>query len=117
MSVSDTVLGVMPGAYWSPLLFLVLFVVIAAVLFVVVRFTFRNDYDSRGDQVKPFNSGNLDQINYNVQSSNLYWGFKQALSTYYRITSALHTGDLNDYIRWLTVSLALCLLLVGGGLL
>lgn len=107
----------MPGAFWSPLLFLLIFVALVLVLWIVVRLSFRSDYNIESDQVKPFNSGNLDPIDYNVRSSNLYWGFKQALKPYYKLIEDLHSGDLNDYIRWLTISLALCLLLVGGGLL
>lgn len=115
--MGDGIWGMMSGSYWSPLLFFLLFVVVAVVVLIVVSYTFRGDYNSGSDQVKPFNSGNLDRIDYNVQSSNLYWGFRQTLGGYYKIISTIHTGDLNDYLRWLTISLALCLLLVGGGLL
>lgn len=110
---SDATMGVM----WNPLILLLVFVVVCLVIYFWGKLFFREDYNKDSDQVKPFNSGNKDEINYNVPSANLYWGFKKALKAYYKVLENMHTGDLTDYIKWMVITIAICLLLVNGGLL
>ena len=107
----------MPGIFWNPVVLVVLFILFLIILKILGKMFFRVDYNRETGQVKPFNSGNIEEINYNVKSSNLYWGFKNALDLYYRNIEALHNGDFNDYLKWFAFALALCLMLIAGGLL
>lgn len=105
------------GVVWTPLLLLLIGLVVTLMVWLFGKLFFRSDYNKDSQQVKPFNSGNLDEINYNVPSSNLYWGFKDALDFYYKKLTKIHTGDLTDYVKWLVITIAVCLLLINGGIL
>jgi hypothetical protein len=105
------------GVMWNPLLLVVVLLVIMLLVWLFGKLFFNNSYNKDSAQVKPFYSGNLDNINYNVQAENLYWGFKKALKSYYDVLMKMHTGDLTDYIKWLIITMAVVLLLVNGGLL
>jgi len=105
------------GIIWYPLLLVAIFLLLICILWIWGRYYFRNDYNKNTAQVKPFNSGNLDEINYTIRSGNLYWGFKKALESYFTFIESLHKGDLNDYMVWLFLSIGVVLLLVSGGLL
>ncbi len=102
---------------WYPAILLILLLFLMAVFYLWGRKYFRNDYSKDTDQVKPYNSGNLDEVNYNIKSSNLYWGFKKSIEGYFDRITFMHDGDLNDYIKWLIIVMAVCFLLVGGGIL
>lgn len=70
---------------------------------------------SRGDRGKPFLSGNeMEKTETHVKGSNVYWGFTEALKSYYTPLKKGHTGSVNDYVSWLVVVLAVVLLLIGG---
>jgi len=105
------------GISWYPLVFLITFLVLFLIIFLWGRRYFRKDYNENTGQVKPFNSGNVEEINYNIQSSNLYWGFKKAFAGFYEIMIKNHNGDLNDYLKWVVIIIAFCFLLISGGLL
>ena len=105
------------GVYWYPAVMLIILVILMLVFYLWGRIYFRRDYNSGTDQVKPFNSGNLDEIDYSLQSSNLYWGFRKSMDVYFKKMNAMHNGDLNEYIQWFILFAGVCFLLVGGGLL
>ena len=105
------------GILWYPSILLGILVMLVIVLTVWGRLYFRRDYNNNSPQVKPFNSGNLDEIDYNISSSNLFWGFRKALESYYTVMISSHSGDLNDYLKWLAISIAVCFLLIAGGVL
>ncbi len=105
------------GVAWLPLLLVVLFSLVAAWFHLWGRKNFRSDYNKNSDQVKPYNSGNLDEVDYSIDSSNLYWGFRKSLNRYFEVIKDLHDGDLNNYAKWFVISMAVCLLIIGGGLL
>jgi len=108
--------GVEPGVYWDPLLLVMVLLGIAAALFLLGKLLFRGDYN-RNAQVKPYNSGALEEMDYSVKAQNLYWGFRKSLELYYEKLEALHNGDLNDYIKWFIITMALCFLLIVGGVI
>ncbi len=105
------------GIFWSPLALLIILSLFIILIFLWGRISFREDYNEKTGQVKPFNSGNVEEINYNVQSSHLYWGFRRALNGFYTWMIDYHDGDLNNYIKWMVIIVALCLLLISGGFL
>jgi hypothetical protein len=102
---------------WNPLLLVIVILVVLLLTWLFGKIFFREDYNKETGQVKPFYSGNLDEINYNVQSENLYWGITKALQSYYNVLRNMHTGDLTDYIKWLIITMSVVLLLINGGLL
>jgi hypothetical protein len=102
---------------WHPLILILIFAVIIFIFFIWGKIFFRSDYNEKTDQIKPFNSGHTEEINTNIPSSNLYWGFKRALDFYYKKIINLHNGDLNDYLKWLIITIAICFLLISGGIL
>lgn len=105
------------GIFWYPAIMLVILLFLMLIFYIWGRLYFRKDYNADTDQIKPYNSGNLDEVNYSIKSSNLYWGFRKSMEVYFRNLKALHEGDLNDYVKWFVIFVAVCLLLAGGGLL
>jgi|GEM_PF-691437 len=105
------------GVVWIPLLMVAIFAVLMVIFHLWGKKSFRDDYNENTDQVKPYNSGNLDEVNYNIKSSNLYWGFKKAMDRYFDVMKNIHDGDLNNYAKWFVIVVAACFLLIGGGLL
>lgn len=105
------------GIFWNPLALVIILVAFMVLIFLWGKISFRKDYNENTGQVKPFNSGNVDEIDYNVQSSNLYWGFRRALDGFYARMIEYHDGDLNNYMKWMVIIVALCLLLISGGFL
>ncbi len=105
------------GVFWYPAIMLLILLFIMLIFYIWGRLYFRKDYNADTDQVKPYNSGNLDEVNYSLKSSNLYWGFRKSMEGYFNFLRSLHNGDLNDYSKWFVICVALCLLLVGGGFL
>ncbi len=93
---------------WHPLVWLAAFAVAAIIARVVLGFG-RGSRKTGGDHVKPFLSGNeeLDEERIHVRASNLYWGYLEAMKGYYRRLTALHTGNVADYLLWLFGVLAI----------
>jgi len=89
-----------------------------AVLFLIVYFIYSSGgktVKASGDKGKPFLSGNeMFKEENHVKSSNIYWGFTEALKSYYTPLKGEHTGDVNDYVSWFVVVLAVVLILAGG---
>jgi len=102
---------------WMPAVFVSLFIFLCLIVWLWGRLFFRNDYNRGSGQVKPFNSGNIEEIDYPVPSSSLYWGFRKVLGGYYDFMQRLHNGDLNDYLKWMIIFTAVCFMLILGGLL
>jgi len=52
-----------------------------------------------------------------VSAHNLFWGFREALRSYYRQAKEEHSGILSHYTFWLIVVLAVIFLIIviGGG--
>jgi len=105
---------IIPG---YPFILIILFSIFAVIIYIFGKFFFRHDYKKGTAQVNPFNSGNLEKIDHNVRASSLFWGFRQTMQLYYEKAAEFHEGDLNDYIKWIVIIIALCLLLVAGGFL
>ncbi|MCP4132972.1 MAG: hydrogenase [bacterium] len=111
-TIVNTIFAQKTGVIWYPLVLVGVLVLLYFLIFLWGRLFFRRDYNKESKQVKPFNSGNLDEIDYNVQGSNLYWGFRKALDAYYEKMEKIHSGNLNDYMKWLVIVLAVSLLLI-----
>ena len=94
---------------WNPLLWLVALGV-ALVVALAIRSRGRKDF-REGVGRKPFISGNEEPENAgaHIPASNLYWGFTEAMKTYYQKLVPLHTGIPTDYVAWLLGVMALML--------
>ena len=86
---------------WSPLSWLVLFVIALAAVFLV-SLTGR-----RGGAVTCENSGKYDvffggeKAEYShISGGDLFWGFKHTMRRYLGYVSRVHTGVTNDYVLW-----------------
>ena len=105
----ETGYGVWSALYW--LLDLV-------VLFVIVYFIYSlggKTVKASGDKGKPFLSGNeMEKEKIHVKASNMYWGLTEALKSYYTPLKGGHTGNINDYVGWFVLVLAVILILTGG---
>ena len=105
----ETGYGVWSALYW--LLGLV-------VLFIIVYFIYSlggKTVKASGDKGKPFLSGNeMEKEKIHVKASNMYWGFTEALKSYYTPLKGGHTGNINDYVGWFVLALAVILILTGG---
>jgi hypothetical protein len=105
----ETGYGVWSALYW--LLGL-------AILFLITYLIYAGGgktVKSTGERGRPFLSGNkMATEETHLKGSNVYWGFTEALKSYYTPLKRGHTGNVNDYVSWLIVALAAVLILIGG---
>lgn len=76
-----------------------------------IRSQGEGSYKENTGQTKPFLSGERapSAEEGRLKSDNLYWGFLSALKNYFHPLQQFHTGQINDYFGWLTVTLAVIL--------
>ena len=88
------------GGYWDPLLWVLAIVVILLIAYVIR--SMGNKTHKKGEQDKPYLSGVKEpsKEEVHIRSSNIYWGFLEALKTYYISMKKMHSGILNEYIAW-----------------
>ena len=95
------------AGFWNPLLWLLSFLIILVIVYAI-RSRGRKRYRHGTDQTLPFFSGNVPPAE-NIRSSNLYWGFFEAMKKYYRWLLRVHTGIVNDYVYCFVVLLVVIL--------
>ncbi|RLF92778.1 hydrogenase [Thermococci archaeon] len=99
---------------WSALYWLLGVTVLFLIAYFIYSFGGKT-VKSSGDKGKPFLSGNeMIKEETHVRASNMYWGFTEALKSYYNPLEGGHTGNVNDYVSWFVVVLAIVLILAGG---
>jgi hypothetical protein len=100
--------------YWNPLVWIAAFVIIFLLVFIIRGFG-NKTYKKGTGQTQAFLSGNVeyDKPLMHVQSSNLYWGWTEALKWVIDALKKMHTGNVSDYVLWFVVVLGLLLLSVG----
>ena len=91
----DTVL-ITESGMWSPITFLAASIILLIIVYLL-RSTGTKKYKHGTEQTVPFFSGNKTPEK-NIESSNLYWGFLEAMKGYYNVLTKLHTGIVNDYV-------------------
>lgn len=86
------------GAY-NPIYFVVALVITLIIGWIIWK-TGRSDYNTSKDSTAPFLSGNEEPEKeaVHIRASNLYWGYTDALSGYYKFIKPLHTGNAADYL-------------------
>lgn len=99
------------GVLWDPILFLWLLTFLALLVYIFGKFW--NLSYNKGVQREPFFSGNEETDETHPRASDIYWGFMVALSSYYKDMKKIHTNNVNDYVYWFVIVLALVLVFVG----
>ena len=101
-------------SYWDPMLWLVLFVVLLAAVFIVIlteksafgAVLHENDDDKDVDgKYATFFGGEKNTLSH-VGGSDLFWGFKHDLRGYFNVLQAQHSGKVNDYSLWVVAGAA-----------
>jgi len=102
------------NGFWNPVLWLIAFIVIFLLIYILRGFG-KNTYKKGTEQTKVFLSGNPegDKEQLHVKSSNLYWGWMQAMKWVIDVLKAMHTGNVSDYLLWFVVVMGLLFLFVG----
>lgn len=103
--------------HWAPLLWLGIFIGLVVVLFIIGKLLFRNDYNTVGEQSLPFYSGTSSTLLQLITASSLYWGFKHTLDAYFSIIKRLFISDIEDFMQWFIIIVAIMLLILTGVLL
>jgi amino acid transporter len=103
--------------YWNPLVWILGFVVLIAVVYIF-RSRGQKKYKRGTAQTQVFLSGEEppEAQERHIKAHNIYWGFFETLKGYYERNMREHTGIINDYIIWfvgLIALTALILFLVG----
>ncbi len=101
------------SGFWNPIFWFVAIVVALILIYIIYAFG-EKGYKRGTEQVKPFISGNPEpsKAGVHVRAGNLYWGYMDALKTYYDHLIPVHSGILTDYLLWLFSIAALLFILV-----
>ncbi len=100
------------GGYWSPVVWIIAFLVAALVAYILWGTGSREH--KGGEQGTPFLSGHPgpSREDAHVRAGNIYWGFTEALRGYYKWMKNIHTGIVNDYVLWFIGMAALFFILI-----
>lgn len=99
---------------WDPVAWLAAFVAALVVVYLIWK-RGESSYKKGTELERPYLSGNPEpeKAEVHIRASNLYWGFLQALETYYDTVVPVHTGVLTDYMIWFVAVTALLLVIIG----
>ena len=102
------------NGFWNPILWVIAFVIIFLILYVL-RGMGNNSYKKGTGQTQAFLSGNPESEKeaMHVKSSNLYWGWIEAMKWIIDALKTMHTGNVGDYILWFVVVIGVLFLFVG----
>lgn len=102
------------AGFWDPLLWLFSLLVIASLVYII-RSLGERGYKKGTGQATTFFSGNP-APDKPIGAGNIYWGFFEAMSGYYKGLRDVHTGLVGDYIYLFTLILSFLLmaLTIGG---
>jgi len=99
------------SGYWYPLVFVSVFLILSFIVYILSRVFFSSAH-KKGEQAKPFLSGNKETEKVHIPASSIYWGFIKALRGYYDVIIPFHTGNINDYMGAFIIVLAIVLTVV-----
>ncbi len=99
------------SGYWDALLFVLVFILVAIIVYIIrsMGVAGAKKVEHRGE---PFYFGNPVPETARVSASNVYWGFVKAMEKYYRPVQGEHTGNVNDYVSWMVLTMGAVLLLL-----
>ncbi len=96
---------------WNAVM-LLLFLAIAILIAFLLRSMGIRGHRKRVHAGEPFYFGNEVPESAYIKASNVYWGFIKAMEKYYKPVMAEHTGNVNDYMAWLVLTMAGILLVI-----
>jgi len=102
---------------WIPLLWVCVFLIIMVLFIIIGKLFFRDDFDEMSEQGLPFYSGTSNKMLQLITASNLYWGFKHTLQSYFNSLNRLFISNLGDFIQWFIIIVAIMLLIITGALM
>lgn len=100
--------------HWAPLFWLGIFIFLCIALQVIGKLFFRDDFNTGDQQSLPFYSGTGNKTLRLITASNLYWGFKHTLDSYFTFIKKVFISDVEDFIQWFIIIVACMLLIVTG---
>ena len=102
------------SGFWSALIWILLVLVIGSMV-IYIRNKGEESYKKNTEQDKPFISGNPEgsKESSHLSASHIYWGFTEALKSYYDPLVKMHTGNINDYSSWIIVLTVIILMVIG----
>lgn len=100
--------------FWDPIVWIGAFVIAFLIAYIIRGFG-KKDFKEGTEQTKSFLSGNpeMEKDQMHIQSSNIYWGFTEVLKPLYKTLQKMHTGNVNDYVLWFLIIMAIFLIIVG----
>ena len=106
------------SGFWSPIIW-ILIIMIAFLLIYVIRSFGKKQYKEKTGQTQVFLSGNpeYEKEQMRIKSSNVYWGFTEAMKWVYDVLRKMHNGNASDYVLWFVIVmsiLSVILFLVGA---
>ncbi len=98
---------------WNAIFWLAAFIVAMIIGWIIWR-RGEGDHPAGKDGAAPYLSGNKEPEKgaVHIRGGNLYWGYTDALSGYYRWIKPLHTGNASDYVLAYLAVTALLLVMV-----
>jgi len=98
---------------WNAVFWLISFA-IALIIGWLIWSRGEKTYNTEAGATAPFLSGNAEpeKSAVHIRAGNLYWGYTDALSGYYKYIKPLHTGNLADYLLAYMFVTALVLIVV-----
>ena len=96
---------------WNALI-LILFLIITIIIAYLFRRLGVKGHKKRDYVGEPFYFGNEIPESAYVKASNVYWGFIKTMEKYYKPVIGEHTGNVNDYMAWLVLTMAGILLVI-----
>ena len=93
---------------WSPLSWLLLFVIVLAAIFLVslIGRSSRGPVTCEADSKHAVFFGGEQAEYSHISGGDLFWGFKHNLRRYLGFMSRVHTGVTNDYVLWSVTAVA-----------
>jgi hypothetical protein len=84
---------------WNPVFWVIAFA-IALIIGWIIWSRGERTYDAGSEASSPYLSGNAEPEKgaVHIRAGNLYWGYTDALSGYYRFIKPFHTGNTSDYL-------------------
>lgn len=106
-------------SFWSPVLWLLLFVIILVAVFIVVitglntrgKVVEASADESENQKYATFFGGEKSEHSH-VSGSDLFWGFKKNFKGYFKFMDKSHDGNLNNYALWTVAATAIVIIVM-----
>ncbi len=102
--------------FWNAIVLVIVFAIAMFLAYLIYR-KGNATFQEGTLQVEPFMSGNAieDSEAAHIPADNIYWGYLELFRNYYKHLEEAHTGNINDYLHWFIVVLAIIFIVVTIG--